>query len=81
MRILFFSFFPLLSRQNRTLSDKEEISTAKSGALDSRPMECMEMFAELKDLWLNQRISTREAAKKLGVTHSTFLRWVKEENE
>lgn len=40
----------------------------------SRP----EQFPELKQAWLEQKISAREAAKQLGITHSTFLRWVRE---
>ena len=43
-----------------------------------KPMAHPEAFAELKVLYLNHNISARGAAKKLGITHSTFLRWVKE---
>lgn len=37
-----------------------------------------EQFPELKQAWLEHQISAREAAKQLGITHSTFLRWVRE---
>lgn len=37
-----------------------------------------EQFPDLKHAWLAQKISAREAAKQLGITHSTFLRWVRE---
>lgn len=37
-----------------------------------------EQFPELKQAWLEQKITAREAAKQLGITHSTFLRWVRE---
>lgn len=37
-----------------------------------------EQFPELKQAWLEQKISAREAAKQLEITHSTFLRWVRE---
>lgn len=35
-------------------------------------------FPELKRAWINKELSAREAAKQLEITHSTFLRWVKE---
>lgn len=38
-------------------------------------------FPELKQAWLHQELSARAAAKQLGITHSTFLRWVHEEND
>lgn len=37
-----------------------------------------EHFLELKQAWLEQKISARAAAKELGITHSTFLRWARE---
>lgn len=37
-----------------------------------------EQFSELKQAWLEQKISAREAAKQLEITHSTFLRWARE---
>lgn len=37
-------------------------------------------FPELKKMWLEHKISAREAAKQLDITHSTFLRWVREKN-
>lgn len=39
-----------------------------------RPAE----FTDLRNLWLNGQISAREAAKRLKIAHSTFLRWGKE---
>ncbi len=30
--------------------------------------------------FLKHRVSARAAAKQLGITHSTFLRWINEEN-
>lgn len=35
-------------------------------------------FPELKKMWMEQKISAREAARQLEITHSTFLRWVRE---
>lgn len=44
------------------------------------PMDRPQEFTELKMRWENNELSARAAAKQLGVTHSTFLRWVNEEN-
>ena len=43
------------------------------------PLERPAEFTELRALWLNGQISAREAAKRLKVAHSTFLRWAKEQ--
>ena len=45
-----------------------------------KPMERPEAFFALKELWKRGEISARKAAGRLGITHSTFLRWAKEEN-
>lgn len=39
-----------------------------------RPAE----FPGFKQAWLEQKISARQAAKQLEITHSTFLRWARE---
>lgn len=61
----------------------EGIAAAKERGVKfgRRPMERPTEFAYLKGLWEQHEISAREAAKQLGVTHSTFLRWVQERNE
>lgn len=43
-----------------------------------KPMERPDGLESLKAQWLCGKLSARAAAKQLGVTHSTFLRWVKE---
>lgn len=43
-----------------------------------KPMERPIEYAELKKMWEQGIISARNAAEKLGITHRTFLRWVKE---
>lgn len=60
----------------------EGIAAAKERGVKfgRKPMERPGMFAELKALWQNQTISAREAARQLGITHNTFLRWAREEN-
>ena len=45
-----------------------------------RPMVRPASFAFLKEQWKQQQISARAATKQLGITHSTFLRWVNEDN-
>ena len=35
-------------------------------------------FDSLREQWNRGAISAREAARLLGITHSTFLRWVRE---
>ena len=40
----------------------------------TRPMQ----FDSVRESWKQGKISARAAAKLLGVSHSTFLRWVKE---
>lgn len=37
-------------------------------------------FDELYQMWLEGKISARKAAKKINISHSTFLKWVKEKN-
>ena len=52
---------------------------AKGVKFGRRPKERPAAFAPLKQKWLDREISARAAAKQLGITHSTFQRWVKEE--
>lgn len=40
----------------------------------------MVSFVFLKEQWVNNEVAARSASKQLGITHSTFLRWVHEEN-
>ncbi|MDO5813293.1 MAG: recombinase family protein [Bacillota bacterium] len=40
------------------------------------PKERTKEFYELKTQWKNKKISARKAAKKLGISHKTFLSWV-----
>lgn len=58
----------------------EGIAAAKRNGVQfgRRPMERPASFRTLKARWINNEISARAAAKRLGVTHGTFLRWAKE---
>ena len=58
----------------------EGISAAKArGVQFGRPRkERPENFDELKSLWGSERLSARVAATQMGVSHQTFLSWVRE---
>ena len=60
----------------------EGIAAAKRNGVKfgRKPMERPNGLESLKEQWLHGELSARAAAKQLGVTHSTFLRWVKERN-
>ena len=60
----------------------EGIAAAKAQGVQfgRRPMVRPASFGLLKDQWMQNQISARAAAKQLGITHSTFLRWANEDN-
>ncbi len=60
----------------------EGIAAAKAQGVrfGRRPMVRPMLFSLLKEQWTHNQISARAAAKQLGITHSTFLRWVNEDN-
>ena len=60
----------------------EGIAAAKAQGVQfgRKPMTRPSSFVLLKDQWKQNQISARAAAEQLGITHSTFLRWVKEDN-
>ena len=60
----------------------EGIAAAKRNGVrfGRKPMERPAAFCEIQKQWLDRKISARAAARELGVTHSTFLRWAKECN-
>ena len=60
----------------------EGIAAAKRNGVQfgRKPMDRPAAFYELQKQWQDQKISARAAAKQLGITHSTFLRWTKECN-
>lgn len=41
-----------------------------------RPLE----YETMKVKWQHKELSARAAAKQLGITHGTFLRWIREDN-
>lgn len=60
---------------------KEGIAAAKARGVKfgREPMQRPAEFDMIKAQWEEDNISAREAAKQLGITHKTFLKWVKEE--
>lgn len=60
----------------------EGIAAAKEHGIKfgRKPKERPEQFEDIKEQWKEKKISARAAARKLGITHSTFLRWANEEN-
>lgn len=58
----------------------EGIATAKQQGVKfgRKPMERPPKYNELKELWRQGKISARNAAKQLGITHRTFLIWANE---
>ena len=60
----------------------EGIAAAKQNGVrfGRKPLERPTAFREIQKQWLDRKISARAAARELGVTHSTFLRWAKECN-
>ncbi len=52
---------------------------AKGVKFGRTPMERPAAYEELKNLVLRRKLSARAAARQLGITHSTFLRWIESE--
>lgn len=60
----------------------EGIAAAKKQGMKfgRKPMVRPDTFDSIKVQWLQNKISARMAAKQLGITHSTFLRWANDKN-
>lgn len=74
------SYVAQTERENIRQRQKEGIAAAKlRGVRFGRPRkEIPGEFQRLKTEWENKEISSREAAKRLGIAQDTFLRWVHE---
>ena len=61
---------------------KEGIAAAKARGVQfgRTPMERPADYDQIKALWIQEKISAREAGRQLGITHKTFLRWVNSDN-
>ena len=58
----------------------EGIALAKENGVKfgRQPLPRPDNYVNLRDKWKNGDISAREAARRLGVTHKTFLKWAHE---
>ena len=56
-----------------------EIARANGVHLGRKAMERPENYEEVKTAWENGEVSLRGAAERLGISHSTFKRWVQNE--
>ena len=71
----------LKEREQRRQKQSEGIRAAKMKGvhIGRKPMERGAEFEALKQQWQRGEVSLREAGRRLGVTHQTFKKWVKEE--
>lgn len=71
------SYVAQTERENIRQRQKEGIAAAKlRGVRFGRPRKEIPVeFEVLKADWENNKISSREAARKLGIAQDTFLRW------
>ena len=61
---------------------REGIAAARARGVrfGARPQERPASFSEVAGAWERGEISARESARRLNVSHTTFLRWSKETN-
>ena len=52
---------------------------AKGTKFGREPKLRTELYEELRDCWYRDEISAREAGRMLGISHTTFLIWVRKE--
>ena len=73
------SYVAQTERKNIRQRQREGIAAAKQrGVKFGRPKKQVpEEFARLREKWMQKEVSSREAAKRLGISQDTFLRWSK----
>ena len=71
------------ARENYKKKQTEGIAAAKlRGVKFGRPRKTIPVeFWKAKEDYINKKISSRDACMLCGISHSTFLRWVKENAE
>lgn len=71
------SYVAQTERENTRQRQMEGIAAAKQrGVQFGRPRKPVpEEFERLKEAWENKKITSREAATRLGIAQDTFLRW------
>ena len=77
------SYVAQTERENIRQRQMEGIAAAKQrGVKFGRPKKQVpEEFARLREKWMQKEMSSREAAKRLGISQDTFLRWSKNMSE
>lgn len=77
------SYVAETERENTRQRQREGIEAAKlRGVRFGRPRKPVpETFYQLKEAWEKREVTSREAARQLGVAQDTFLRWVREKNK
>ena len=80
MVLQILAYVAQIERENIKQRQKEGIYAAKSrGVIFGRPRKDVpQNFKEIKNQWFQNQITSRQAAKALGIAQSTFLRWVQE---
>lgn len=80
MVLQILAYVAQIEHENIKQRQKEGIYAAKSrGVIFGRPKKDVpQNFKEIKNQWLQNQITSRQAAKALGIAQSTFLRWVQE---
>jgi len=71
------SYVAQTERESIKARQREGIEAAKlRGVIFGRPRkEVPEDFFDVKELWESGKITSRQAAAKLGISQETFLRW------
>ena len=77
------SYVAQTERESIRQRQKEGIAAAKQrGVKFGRPKKQVpEEFARLREKWMDKEMTSREAAKCLGISQNTFLRWSKNMSE
>ena len=72
-----------IERENIKQRQAEGIRVAKrNGVRFGRPeREIPEEFDRIYELWKNEKISKREAARQLHTNHNTFSNWIKRQEK
>lgn len=77
---LFYAVAQKRQKEERRQKQAEGIAKAKAKGIRFGPATkpVPDGFESMAQMWTQGDISSRDAAKSLGMSHSTFLRWAKE---